>query len=140
YNNGFGSTNGGVITFTTPSLSNSVVTQGFFFGAPDSAPQASNQRPDTRITQCRPPPGAFTYTWSPPTNLPHPVTSVPTDTDQTIIATPTSTIDYLVEVTDGSCFAYDTVTITFYNDYDGNISGRNSGCYGTNDGDLVSTP
>lgn len=139
-NGTFGGVNGDLV-YVTSSLANTVVYQGMIFGTLNPpTPGVGNSRPDIRITQCPPPPGVFVYQWTPPTGLTSPTTSQPTDTGQVVVANPGSTVNYAVEVTDGSCVAYDTVTIDFYNDYLGNISGRNVGCFGNSDGDLVSTP
>jgi len=51
--------------------------------------------------------GGTDYQWSPPLNLSNPIIADP-------IATPSVTTDYIVQVANGSCTDYDTVTVTVY--------------------------
>lgn len=139
WDNGFGGSVGNDVVVASPTLFTSVVYQTSFFGAPNPLAASSN-RPDLRFNICPPPPGLFTYLWSPSTGLTDPITGLPSDTGQALIANVTSPIQYIVEVTDGNCVAYDTVDITFFNSYSSNVRGSNIGCAGNADGDLIATP
>ncbi len=140
FNNGFGASIGDDIVRATPTAFGSVLYETYSFGAPSTALTASTIRPDVTLAVCPPPPGQFVYRWTPSTGLTNPVTGLPTDTGQVVIADPGVTIDYIVEVTDGNCVAYDTVTVDFYSNFTANISIRNVGCVGSNDGDIIAEP
>lgn len=139
WDNGLGGAVNGDIVQATNSGFSSTHYQTSFFGIPNPA-VTTNIRPDVRLGICPPPPGTFTYQWTPSTGLTDPITGLPTDTGQTVIANVSSPIDYVVEVTDGNCVAYDTVTVNFYSSYNANMRGSNIGCAGASDGDLISTP
>lgn len=140
FNNGFGASIGEDIVRATPTTFGSVLFETFFFGAPSTPLTRSNLRPDITFTACPPPPGEFVYQWTPSTGLTHPITGLPTDTGRTVIANPGVSTEYIVEVTDGNCVAYDTVSIDFYSNFTANISIRNVGCFGNNDGDIIAEP
>jgi gliding motility-associated-like protein len=132
-----GNNNNDIIAYTQTTY-NSVVAdaQSFVFTGGcnlNIAPTTSSFRPDIRMAVCPPPPGQFTYTWTPTTGLSNPNISNP-------VSTATSTIGYLVTVSDGSCIATDSVTIQYYNGYLTNIAGNNVGCSGAADGNLVAAP
>ena len=91
-------------------------------------------RPNTRFTICPPPAGTFQYTWTPV------VGTGPTLTGASPTITPTATVDYQVQVTDGFCYVYDTVKVTFLNGYPANLSGHNLGCAGSNTGNIAAGP
>lgn len=140
WDNGFGGGGGASdVVVSTSTLFSSVIYQTSFFGAPNPSVLSSN-RPDLTFSICPPPPGLFTYLWTPSTGLVDPVSGLPTDTGQVVLANVTNPIQYIVEVTDGNCVAYDTVDISFFNTYLSNAYGSNIGCAGNADGDLISTP
>lgn len=139
WDNGFGGSIGNDVVVASPTLFTSVIYQTSFFGAPNPSVTSSN-RPDVRFNICPPPPGTFTYLWTPSTGLTDPITGLPSDTGQALIANVTNPIQYIVEVTDGNCVAYDTVDISFFSSYASNVYGSNIGCAGNADGDLISTP
>lgn len=94
----------------------------------------SNLRPDTRFNICPPPAGTFHYTWTPILG------TGPVLTGDTIKVLATADLDYQVQVTDSSCYAYDTVHIHFLNGYSANLVGHNIGCNGSNSGDISAAP
>lgn len=132
-----GNNNNDIIAYTQTSY-NSVVSdaQSFVFTGGcnlNIAPQTSSFRPDLRMAICPPPPGQFTYTWTPATGLSNP--NIPNP-----VFTGTTSTSYLVRVSDGTCFATDSVTIQYYNGYQTNIAGNNVGCNGANNGNLTAAP
>ncbi len=132
-----GNNNNDIIAYTQTTY-NSVVSdaQSFVFTGGcnlNVAPQTSSFRPDIRMAICPPPPGQFSYTWTPSAGLSGSNISNP-------VFSGTSTSAYLVTVSDGTCFATDSVTIEYYNGYQTNIAGNNVGCNGANNGNLTSSP
>lgn len=140
FQNALGSSVGEDIVQATPTSFGSVLYETTFFGGPSTPLSRSTLRPDIRFGICPPPPGQFVYRWTPSTGLTNPVTGLATDTGQVVIADPGVTTSYIVEVTDGNCVAYDTVTVDFYSNFTANISIRNVGCFGSNDGDIIAEP
>ncbi len=140
FQNALGSSVGEDIVGATPTAFGSVLYATYFFGGPSTPLTQSTLRPDIRFAVCPPPAGQFVYRWTPATGLTHPVTGQPTDTGRVVVANPGVTTNYIVEVTDGSCIAYDTVTVDFYSNFTANISIRNVGCAGSTDGDIIAEP
>lgn len=140
FQNALGSSIGEDIVRSTPTAFSSVLYSTTFFGGPSTPLTKSNLRPDIRFGICPAPPGQFVYHWTPSTGLTDPITGLPTDSGQVVIADPGVTTSYVVDVTDGNCVAYDTVTVDFYSNFTANISIRNAGCFGSNDGDIVAEP
>lgn len=95
--------------------------------------ETSEFRPDITIDMCDPPPGQFTYQWTPGATLDD-------DTLQNPIATPLNSEVYHVTVTDGICIAFDSLEVNFITGYDLNLAGLNVGCNGSSDGNISSTP
>lgn len=132
-----GNNNSDIISYTqTPFNSVLFDAQSFVFmnGCDiNFTPTLSSFRPDIRILACTPPPGQFSYLWSPSIGLSNPNISNP-------ISTTTNSLVYSVTVTDGTCFATDTVSINFFTSFLTNVTGSNVGCNGNNDGNLISAP
>jgi gliding motility-associated-like protein len=140
FQNALGSSVGEDIVQATPTAFGSVLFQTTFFGGPSTPLTRSTARPDVRFGICPPPPGQFTYHWTPSIGLTDPITGLPTDSGQVVIANPGVTTSYVVDVTDGNCVAYDTVLVDFYSNFTANISIRNAGCFGSSDGDIIAEP
>lgn len=140
FQNALGSSVGEDIVQATPTAFGSVLFETTFFGGPSTPLTRSTARPDVRFGICPPPPGQFTYHWTPSTGLTDPITGLPTDSGQVVIANPGVTTSYVVDVTDGNCVAYDTVLVDFYSNFTANISIRNAGCFGSSDGDIIAEP
>ncbi len=98
-----------------------------------TTPTGSSNRPNVRLSVSPPPPGVFTYSWSPATGLSDLNSQFP-------ISNATTTTTYVVTVTDGICIAADSVTINYYTGYNVNLFGSNVGCDGAADGNIVSLP
>lgn len=139
WDNGFAGSVGGDLVQATNTVYQSVYYQSTFFGAPNPAVGATS-RANISFDVCPPPPGEFTYLWTPSTGLTDTATGLPTDTGTVVEASVTVPTQYVVQVTDGNCIAYDTIDIDFFTSYPANLSGSNIGCAGTATGDLVSTP
>ena len=96
-------------------------------------------RPDIRFNICPPPAGAFHYTWTLISGAVSSGTPAVLTGDSVKIK-PTQNVSYQVQVTDSSCYAFDTINIIFLNGYSGNLVGKNIGCNGSNTGDIIATP
>ncbi len=131
-NNGYSGDD--IISYTsTPFTSGLYAAADFLSGCTLSSPTTTASRPNVRFGISAPPQGVFTYSWLPATALSDPNIQNP-------IANPTDTTIYVVTVTDGTCFATDTVDVLFYTTYNVNVYGQNLGCNGTSDGNAVSVP
>ncbi len=123
-----------IVNYTATSFPSSVYASAdYLAGCNLTTATATNSRPDMRFGISPPPPGIYTYAWSPGTGLDNQFAQNP-------ISNTTVTTEYVVTVTDGICVASDTVTIRFYTGYDVNVFGQNIGCNGNSDGNAVSIP
>ncbi|GIV33611.1 MAG: hypothetical protein KatS3mg031_1146 [Chitinophagales bacterium] len=131
-NNGYAGAD--IVRYAATPFSSVLYAQAdFTSGCQLTNPTATSSRPNVRFGISPPPQGVFTYSWTPTTTLSDPNISNP-------VATPTDTTFYVVRVTDGTCFATDTVEVYFYNTYNVNVFGQNLGCNGVSDGNAVSVP
>ncbi|MEX2590218.1 MAG: hypothetical protein WD334_08430, partial [Chitinophagales bacterium] len=142
FDNPFGGIQDDIIRFTPTGYTSVLYAQKDFEPAPGGCGlsstnnmvfQSSEFRPDITIDMCDPPPGRFTYQWTPGATLDD-------DTLQNPIATPINSEVYHVTVTDGICIALDSLEVNFITGYDLNMAGLNVGCNGASDGNISSTP
>jgi len=123
-----------IVNFTATSFPSALYASAdYLAGCNLTTAIATNSRTDMRFGISAPPPGIYTYAWSPGTGLDDRFAQNP-------ISNTTATTEYVVTVTDGICVASDTVTIRFYTSYDVNVFGQNIGCNGNSDGNAVSVP
>lgn len=123
-----------IVNYTATSFQSALYASAdYLAGCNLTTATATNSRPDMRFAISPPPPGIYTYAWSPGTGLDDQFAQNP-------VSNTTATTEYVVTVTDGICVASDTVTIRFYTGYDVNVFGQNIGCNGNSDGNAVSVP